>query len=505
MRKIRIPLSFLLLFVMVQCVIAQVTVPVVFSDPRVELIVGPQVKTGASWFDTTELARVTFHGEAFPAEPPVPLPDSYVMAHYYDLGLSLYNAYYRTGDAKYLTLARKVADSWWKSSWISQGTVRNFDSAGPPPRHVGLGSLMLRALDGRPEFWDYINAYTRYHFDLWVKRRMANATLYYGVREGAFMLQYAAWLAKAHPDATIRAGFLADVEAAAVNYYGRLQQADGSWRWDDFDYVDTDGGTLKGITQPFMIGLLLAALIDVHRITSSATVKASIQTQLTRACKHLYTAGPFTNQHVNTLNLNVRGFHYFYHGGTTVNPSKYALGNLPTDWNPTDRSDIQNARQAIGPIIAAYGYTYLITGDPEYKRMGDDLWDAAYSSTDSVRNYMAGDAKSLNQNVRRAASYLAWAGGVVSPSPTPAPSPTPLPSPSPSPTVAPTPSPTPLPSPSVTPTQVPTPTPTPTPARILSFVLNSDRARRDAEINDKEKQGLKFLGCSDRTCYFARW
>ena len=37
-------------------------------------------------------------------------------------------------------------------------------------RHAGIGGLILRALDGRPEMWDWINAYTRYHFDLWLKQ-----------------------------------------------------------------------------------------------------------------------------------------------------------------------------------------------------------------------------------------------------------------------------------------------------------------------------------------------
>ena len=102
----------------------------------------------------------------------------------------------------------------------------------PPPRHAGIGGLILRALDGRPEMWDWINAYTRYHFDLWLKRRINDSQLYYGVREGAFALHYAAWLAKTLPDsfplqaggtatngAALRAQYLADIEAISVQLF----------------------------------------------------------------------------------------------------------------------------------------------------------------------------------------------------------------------------------------------------------------------------------------------
>lgn len=416
------------------------------APPPAAVILGPQAPIGSSWFDSTQVERGKFHGRNFPAEPPAstdPALDHYIGSNYYDLSLGLAIAYQRTGDAEFQALSRKVADSWWKSPHIGSGTIRTFDTFTHTPRNASLGGLILRAMDGRPEMWDWINAYIRAQFDSWLKTRIDNPQLHYGVRDGAFMLQYATWLSKVLPDefplqsggtatngAQLRAQFLADVEAQTLNYFARLQQPDGSWRWDDHDYVDADGGHLVGVTQPFQVGLLLDSLIDVYEVTSSESVRASIIRQVTNACRHYYSAGPYTQQWLPALNVKLRGFHYFYHGGTSVNPTKYAKGDLPPDWNPTNPSDVQNQRQAIGLLVAAYGWAWQKTNDRYFLDAGNELWDSAYGDTDGIRNYMAGDAKSYNQNCRWAGSYLVW-GAVSAGSPSPVASTTPTLSPTP--------------------------------------------------------------------------
>jgi hypothetical protein len=141
-----------------------------------DFIIGPQLATSSGWFDDTEIAKARAHGEAFPATPPTTELeiDNYILTHYYDLGLTEYVAYRRTGDPIFLSYARKVSDSWWLGPYIQGGTIRQFDSGGPAPRHAGIGGLALRALDGRPELWDWLNAYTRYHFNVWLKMRINN-------------------------------------------------------------------------------------------------------------------------------------------------------------------------------------------------------------------------------------------------------------------------------------------------------------------------------------------
>src|SRR5687767_5700622 len=86
------------------------------GDAAADFILGPQSATSSSWFDTTEIERGKFHGRNFPDTPPTGAElDPYILANYYDLGLGLAIAYRRTGDPEFLTLFRKVEDSWWKS------------------------------------------------------------------------------------------------------------------------------------------------------------------------------------------------------------------------------------------------------------------------------------------------------------------------------------------------------------------------------------------------------
>lgn len=348
--------------------------------------------------------------------------DIYINLNYYDLGLCLYTLYYRTGDPRHLADARKVADSWWKSPHIKEGTIRTFDTFTYTPRNSSLGGLILRAIDGRPEMWDWINAYTRYQFDVWLKSRIKDPALYLGVRDGAFMLLYATWLAKALPDsfplqmggnanngATLRTQYLADVEAVATQYYGRLQYPDGSWRWDDPYHTDGDGGTLKGIMQPFMIGLLLHALVDVHRLTTNASVKRNIQLQITRACQHLYNGGPYRKEDPTGISKTKwRSFWYFYHGGTTVNPLKYQNGGGSAT-TATALWEVKSERQGISTILSAYGYAYVLTGDQVYRSMGDELVESAYGDAiDGIHNEANGSARNYNQNYRSAGRYFVW-------------------------------------------------------------------------------------------------
>lgn len=455
---------------------------VVFPNPEIGFIVGPQVRSGSPsnpwpWYDENQNAKGLIHGGAFPSTPPYTrltgtvsatagsagivgagtrflseavvgeyflatdaggfrraflvqsiqddtrltltagwdgssqgnMPaekalsgpyDVYSLEHYYDLALVLYTAYYRTGNLQHLTNARKVADSWWLSHQIAEGKQLAVDDGirGIAPRVVSLGGLMLRALDGRPEMWPWITSYVRDQYQTWVGARVTYSGLYYGVRDGGYMLLYAAWLAKAHPDPAVRAEFLAKARDGAVNYYARLQQPDGSWRWND----DLIAGSMM---QPFMVGLLLDGLVAVHRLTGDAAVGNAV----VRSVDNLYTDTYRKDQLVPGLSgVTWRGLWYTIYGtGCLTGCGTTALvgGN--------DTNSLREVRQLNSTIVHAFGYAYTITRDPKYRTMGDEVFAATYGrgrgpGADAYSGLADFRNKEFSAAYRSSGRYLAW-------------------------------------------------------------------------------------------------
>jgi hypothetical protein len=429
------------------------------------LILGPQAPLTNSYFDQTQIAMAKKLGASCPPTPPTDpaaLNNYQLHLQYYDLPKSLYIVYKRTGDPVFLNYARNAVDSWWKHPWIGEGRVRLFpDNATPPPRHVGLGGIILRALDGRPEMWDFCVAYTKAFLNIYHLWRLNNAKLHVDIREGAFTFHYAVWLAHVLPDsyplqsggmatngAAIRAQLHADLEKITISYYERLQRSSpcgNCWLYDS-EVPDADGGTLVGITQPFTVGLLLLAFADFHQITTNALVKESLKNQILKAARHLYVDGPYRKNDPIPYDPSKRwrAFWYLYHGGTTTNPTKFERGGWSYPGNNAD--EVRDARQSIGPTIAIYGYAYKLSNDhPIFLEAAKELYASAYGdSTDTIRTYYDTDGKGFNQHCARAGSLWPWAGvsATLPDLPTPDPDPTPKPTPTPTPD-PPVPSPTP--------------------------------------------------------------
>src|ERR1051325_3772087 len=269
--------------------------------------------------------------------------DNYYLANYYDTALVQYINYYRTGDRRFLEYARKTADSFWHSQWIGDGTV--MDGANHlPPRSMAFAGLMLRALDGRPEMWDYLERETRAQFEAWVSLRRNDARLYYDIREDGYAQLYAVMLAKVLPDsypryangtlnsqtgmiadgAAKRATYLSPTEDTAINFFGRLQRPDGSWRWDaDGRAKPTD--QQRDVEQPFMVGLYLESIILLHQISTDPRIKSQLLNQLTRSVRHLYDDAFEGNHPVTDLPpYRWRCMVYFWGGGTVANPRQYS-------------------------------------------------------------------------------------------------------------------------------------------------------------------------------------
>ncbi|HEV8588723.1 MAG TPA: hypothetical protein VGQ72_07580 [Pyrinomonadaceae bacterium] len=353
--------------------------------------------------------------------------DHFLRATYYDTALVEYINYYRTGDTTFLGYARKIADSLWGSSYTDFGRV----TEGPnhlQPRSQAFAGLMLRALDGKPEYWDYLYREVRATFDNWLKRHRNDATLYYDIREDGYAQLYAVMLARVLPDryplyadgtlksangvatdgARKRATLLADTEDVAVKFFGRLQKSDGSWRWDaDVSSAATERH--RNTEQPFMVGLYLESAILLHQLTENVAVKANLRDQITLACRHLYRDAYRGNEAVADMPpLRWRGVWYFWGGGNVANPRAYERGSGDRLTNG-DANVIRGVRHLNGTIHHAFGYAYVITRDPSFLQMGDEIFGASFGDgTDTLRNLATVGGKEYDMTFRSSGRYLAW-------------------------------------------------------------------------------------------------
>lgn len=382
---------------------------VVFPNEEIAFIIGPQLKSGATsnpwpWFDQNATEKGLQFGSAFPANPSLESDrDNYLNRNYYDLGLALYTEYYRTGNPTLLAHARKVTDSWWLLPNADQGTNTDWDNSFSP-RSSSLGSLMLRALDGRPEMWPWITGYTRYMLNIYVSRWIGQDYIQ-GARDGGYMLLYGAMLARVHPDPTVRAEFTTKVRAAGVNYYAANQYPDGSWRWEDSYQSEMTGKFM----QPFMVGLLLEGMVAAHVVTGEPAILSAI----TKSVENIYTAAYRKDEAVpERPTVNWRGMWYFMYGNE-CNPAtapKCGTSNLEGGW---DTNSIRGVRQMNPHLIHAFGYAYAKTGDTRYRSWGDEIFAATFGKgqgplTDAYYSLADFREKEYNAAYRSSGRYLAW-------------------------------------------------------------------------------------------------
>jgi hypothetical protein len=356
--------------------------------------------------------------------------DHYYLANYYDTALVQYINYYRTRDPRFLEYARKTADALWHSQWIGDGTVVQGHDDHLPPRSMAFAGLMLRALDGRPEMWDYLEREVRATFDDWVYRRKNDPKLYYDIRDDGYAQLYAVMMAKVLPDtyalypngtsnprtgaaaegAAKRKTYLSQTEDTAINFFGRLQRADGSWRWNVEESSSNPAQQFRDVEQPFMVGLYLESVVLLHQLTPNPRIKASLIDQLTRSVRHLYRDAFETNHRVTDLpQYRWRSMVYYWGGGTVANPTQFSPPAPKTTAN-ADPDPIRAARHLNSTLHHAFGYAYYVTGDETFKRMGDDVFEASYGDQVDGLHCLAdsGKAKDYDMNYRASGRYLVW-------------------------------------------------------------------------------------------------
>jgi hypothetical protein len=317
----------------------------------------------------------------------------------------------------------------WHSQFMGDGTVVQGHNNHLPPRSMALAGLMLRALDGRPEMWDYLEREVRATFHHWVYQRKNDPKLYYDIREDGYAQLYAVMMAKVLPDsyrlylngtlkpstgtavdgAAKRKAYLFQTEDTAVNFFGRLQRPDGSWRWNVEESSSNPAQQFRDVEQPFMVGLYLESLVLLHQLTPSLRIKASLVNQLTRSVRHLYVDAFERNQVVDLPPHRWRSMVYYWGGGTVANPTQFSPPAPKTTANG-DPDPVRAARHLNSTLHHAFGYAYYVTGDETFKQMGDEVFEASYGDQVDWLHCLAdsGKAKDYDMNYRASGRYLVW-------------------------------------------------------------------------------------------------
>ena len=148
--------------------------------------------------------------------------------NYYDNVLALYRLYYRTGIDDYLNAARTLADGWYHYATDHGYSILY-------PRYAALQGLILRALDGRPEYWKGILYQMNYPIG-WTDQFRQTAPLpgnsKIEPRETGYALGWGALIAEVSPDAAVRAHWCSAIANAVTNVWPYVQDDLGNFEED---------------------------------------------------------------------------------------------------------------------------------------------------------------------------------------------------------------------------------------------------------------------------------
>ena len=170
--------------------------------------------------------------------------------NYYDNVVALYAVSERTGMTIFRNYARTLADRWFTMPYFDQGLADCNVETCLMPRLVSYTGMVLRALDGRPEMWPGLRA--------WTDTTAFELLAWYGdIREGAYLLSVQALCGMVDPDVDgHRVTCRTRVANAIANVWAPNQMADGSWTAElggNSTYVictwcGTAGGTIEVTT-----------------------------------------------------------------------------------------------------------------------------------------------------------------------------------------------------------------------------------------------------------------
>ncbi len=149
-------------------------------------------------------------------------------ANYYDNVMAFYNLYYRSGLDDYLNYARTLADRWYTMPWFDQGRASQFGFTTILPRMQSLTGLMLRALDGHPEYWAGIEQYLAWDYSF-VNHPPIDGYVLGDIREQGYATAFLALAAMLDPTPANQTMYRTELATVISNVWAPALQSAGNW------------------------------------------------------------------------------------------------------------------------------------------------------------------------------------------------------------------------------------------------------------------------------------
>ncbi len=345
--------------------------------------------------------------------------------NYYDSALVQYQNYYRTGIDDFLTYARTLADGWWRIPQIDGGRDPNSRDIGfMPPRRVSLAGLLLRSMEGKPEYLTWLKAHVDVSTAAYLEGLRASPTSEYGqgVREPGYSYLHIALMAKAHPDASVRTAYLALLNDYATSFWydyqcrpdnapNRCLGPLGAYRWPDPGFY---GGNAE---VPFHVAIAMEGIARAHLLTGNSTLATVIERFSNHIATDLSGGQPIWQTAVSGFDPQVRcqAFQYWVYA-TPGGPETNESGNQTAGASCPNYDAVRDNRSVNNEFPFFLGYAYRDLRLPIYQDLGDDVFAATFGQEQGPRTdgfYGRVDTgfgdlgKQYGQSLRSSGSYLA--------------------------------------------------------------------------------------------------
>jgi hypothetical protein len=200
-------------------------------------------------------------------------------------------------------------------------------------------------------------------------------------REAGFTLLYGAYLARYHPNATIRDRWMKRISNKPARIAARQQAADGNI-WIDISGTSAsqgnpcETGTTCVISSPLLYGALIESFIAINELNK--TVNPTLATSIRDIIK----------KYLDYVRVNQFETHQVpKQGGGTVACNSLVDKSYRQNGGPVQKvstcGDVYSGRSWNNMTIGAYGWLFKETNDLVYKTTGETMFGATFGGSGS--------------------------------------------------------------------------------------------------------------------------